>query len=66
MQFNDLLRAEDTDPKTVMVFRHRPKETKLRKVLPSLVDENHKLFNAYQQTQGPIVEKAMLRATLRA
>jgi hypothetical protein len=30
--------------------------------LPWLVDENHEIFNVYQQTQGKIVEKAMLRA----
>lgn len=62
MQFNDLLRNEGFSPEEVLVFRHRPKERKLRAVLPWLVDENHDLFNAYQQTQGPIVEKAMLRA----
>jgi hypothetical protein len=62
MQFNDLLSDEHIDAKDVMVFRHRPREPKLRKVLPWLVDENHDLFNAYQQTQGRIVEKAMSRA----
>jgi hypothetical protein len=62
MQFNDLLQEVKISPKDVMVFRHRPKEPKLRKVLPWLVNENHKVFNAYQQTQGPIVEKSMLRA----
>ena len=62
MQFNDLLLGDGIDPKDVMVFRHRPREPKLRKVLPWLVDENHALFNAYQQTQGKIVEKALLRA----
>jgi hypothetical protein len=62
MQFNDLLRSGNVDPKGVIVFRHRPKEPRLRKVLPWLVEENPTLFNAYQQTQGPIVEKAMLRA----
>ena len=62
MQFNDLLSDEHIDPKDVMVFRHRPREPKLRKVLPWLVDEKPEVFNAYQQTQGKIVEKAMLRA----
>jgi hypothetical protein len=62
MQFNDLLRREGIDPKDVMVFRHCPKERELRRVLPWLVDENPELFNAYQQTQGKVVEKAMLRA----
>ena len=62
MQLNDLLAQEGIDPKDVMVFRHRPKERKLRNVFSWLVDENHALFNAYQQTQGKTVEKAMLRA----
>lgn len=62
MQLNDLLVSEGFDPKEVIVFRHRPKEPKLRRVLPWLVDENHEVFNAYQQTQGPVVEKAMQRA----
>jgi hypothetical protein len=62
MQLNDLLGEEGIDPKDVMVFRHRPKERKLRDVLPWLVDENPELFNAYQQTQGKVVEKAMLGA----
>ena len=31
-------------------------------MLPWLVEENHKLFNAYQQTQGPKVEKAFQSA----
>jgi hypothetical protein len=62
MQFNDLLNEAGIDPKGVMVFRHRPKERKLRRVLPWLVDENPKLFNAYQQTQEKVVEKAMLGA----
>ena len=62
MQLNDLFRSEGFDPKGVIVFRHRPKEPKLRRVLPWLVDENHEVFNAYQQTQGPAIEKAMQRA----
>ncbi len=70
MQFNDLLRSENIDPKRsenidpkeVIVFRHRPKERKLREVLPWLVEENPAVFNAYQQTQNPRVEKAMMRA----
>lgn len=62
MQFNDLLKSEDIEPKDVIVFRHRPKEPKLRRHLPWLADERPDLFNAYQQTQTPAVEKAMLRA----
>jgi len=62
MEFNDLLGRDHIDLEGVLVFRHRPKEPKLRAVLPWLVEEDHKLFNAYQQTQGPIVEKAMQSA----
>lgn len=63
MEFNDLLNRGKLSPEGVLVFRHRPKEPKLRDVLPWLVEENHRLFNAYQQTQGPIVEKAMQSAS---
>lgn len=62
MQFNDLLKEEGIDPKTVLVLRHRPKERELRKVLPWLADRQPALFNAYQQTQGPVVENAMQKA----
>jgi hypothetical protein len=62
MQLNDLLLQNNIDPKGVMVLRHRPKEPELRKVLPWLASESPKIFNAYQQTQGPAVEKAMGRA----
>jgi GIY-YIG catalytic domain len=61
MQLNDLLHQANIDPTTVLVFRHRPKEPQLRKVLSWLANERHDVFNAYQQTQGPIVEKAMKR-----
>ena len=60
MEFNDLL--GDIDPNDVIVFRHRPKEPKLQKILPWLVEDKPDVFNAYQQTQGPKVEKAMLKA----
>lgn len=33
MEFNDLLGRDDIDPEGVLVFRHRPKEPKLRAVL---------------------------------
>ncbi|HEY1240554.1 MAG TPA: GIY-YIG nuclease family protein, partial [Bryobacteraceae bacterium] len=44
------------------VFRHRPPEPDLNEVLPWLAAEKPEVFNAYQQTQGPKVEKAMQRA----
>lgn len=59
MNFNDLLALKEIDPKEVIVFRHRPPELELRKVLPLLAAEKPELFNAYQQTQGARVEKAL-------
>ncbi len=48
------------DPKSVIVFRHRPKEPELRRVLPWLAAERPEIFNGYQQTQGDIrVEKVL-------
>jgi hypothetical protein len=62
MLLNDLLVGKGIDPTQVLVFRHRPTEPELRKVLPWLADEKPELFNAYQQTQGVRVENAMLGA----
>jgi hypothetical protein len=62
MRLNDLLRGKDIDPKQVLVLRHRPWEPKLNEVLPWLAAERPDLFNAYQQTQGETVERAMTRA----
>src|SRR5271154_2533521 len=62
MDLNDLLRNKDIDPTRVVVFRHRPSEPKLNKVLPRLAAERPDIFNAYQQTQGARVEKAMTGA----
>jgi hypothetical protein len=59
---NDLLKAQDIDPASVLVMRHRPHERELQKVLPWLAAEKPEVFNAYQQTQGEKVEQAMLRA----
>ncbi len=60
MNLNDLLRAKSIDPEQVLVFRHRPFEPELNNVLPWLASKKPDIFNAYQQTQGPKVEKAML------
>ncbi|OHB68238.1 MAG: hypothetical protein A2Y77_01645 [Planctomycetes bacterium RBG_13_62_9] len=43
------------------MLRHRPWEPELNKVLPWLAAEKPDLFNAYQQTQGEKVERAMRR-----
>ncbi len=62
MEFNDLLIKERINPRGVLVLRHRPREPKFRKVFPWLAAERPDLYNAYQQTQGPKVEKAMQKA----
>ena len=62
MDLNNLLRVKDMNPQHVLVLRHTPKEPMLRRKLPQLAAEKPAVFNAYQQTQGPEVEKAMQRA----
>lgn len=59
MNLNDLLRAQDIDPKLVLVFRHRPFEPELNRWLPYIAAEKPDVFNAYQQTQGEKVERVM-------
>jgi hypothetical protein len=60
MQLNDLLRRSGIDPKDVIVFRHAPTRLpKLREDFPRLIEHNHDLFNAYQQTQDEVVESAL-------
>ena len=59
MDLNDLLEKKAIDAKRVLVFRHRPSEPELNKVLPWLAAERPDVFNAYQQTQSEKVEKAM-------
>lgn len=59
MQLNDLLVRQGIDPSKVLVFRHRPKESDLNRVLPWLAADRPDVFNAYQQTQGERVERVM-------
>jgi hypothetical protein len=59
MDLNDLLQAKEIDPEHVLVFRHRPHEPGLRKVLPWLAAEKPDFFNAYQQTQEAKLERVM-------
>ncbi|MDZ4778669.1 MAG: GIY-YIG nuclease family protein [Planctomycetia bacterium] len=59
MNLNDLLAGTGIDTSEVIVFRHRPNEPELRKVLPWLAAEKPELFNAYQQTHSSRVENAM-------
>ena len=62
VELNDLLTKQGIAPKDVLVVRHRPKEPRLRNALPWLAAERPKLYNAYQQSQYPKVEKAFTRA----
>jgi hypothetical protein len=66
MELNDLLKRENIDPSTVLVFRHSPKEEALFKVMPWFITEKPQVFNAYQQTQTPRVEKQLSRARYAA
>ena len=59
MNLNDLLHGNGIDPRHVLVFRHRPHEPELNKVLPWLAAEKPDVFNAYQQTQKQRVERVM-------
>lgn len=59
MDLNSLLRAQGIDPQFVIVMRHRPKESRLAKVIGWLAAEKPDVFNAYQQTQGKKVERAL-------
>ena len=63
MDLNSLLQEVSIDPDATLVLRHRPKEPDLRRVLPWLAAEQPDVFNAYQQTQTPRVEKQMLKAS---
>jgi hypothetical protein len=63
MDLNDLLNGKGINPESVLVFRHRPAEPRLCKALPWLAAEKPDVFNAYQQTQGEKVEKAMTSAS---
>jgi hypothetical protein len=63
MELNDLLRKQDVNPEQVIVFRHRPFEPKLNRVFPWLAADRPELFNAYQQTHGERVERALQAVT---
>lgn len=59
MDLNDLLRHAKIDPQQVLVFRHRPAQPELNKVLPWLAAEKPDVFNAYQRTQSKQLERVM-------
>lgn len=62
MNLNDLLGGAEQNPREVLVLRHRPWEREFNKVLPFIAAEKPDWFNAYQQTQGEKLEKAMTEA----
>ena len=62
MHLNDLMQKHGISPEDVLVLRHCPQEPKLRKTLPWLAAVKPDLYNAYQQSQFPKVEKAFTRA----
>jgi hypothetical protein len=61
MIFNDLLKSQGIPEEQVLVLRHRPPERKLRNFLPGFAEDEPELFNAYQQTQRPTVERMIER-----
>jgi hypothetical protein len=68
MDLNYLLFAKgiDTKKSRVLVMRHTPREPELRRALPWLAAEKPDVFNAYQQLQGPAVEKQLAKAAYLA
>jgi hypothetical protein len=62
MNLNELLGSKGIEPRQVLVLRHRPWEREFNKVLPFIAAEKPDWFNAYQQTQGEKLEKAMTQA----
>jgi len=62
LDLNTLLTMQRIDPAKTLILRHRPFEASLDRVLPWLAAEKPEVFNAYQQSQGPVLERAMLGA----
>lgn len=62
MQFNDLLTANQFDPKDLLIMRHRPQEPQLRDVLPWFAAEKPDVFNAYQSSHSEKWERVLQRA----
>ncbi|MBK8159283.1 MAG: GIY-YIG nuclease family protein [Rhodospirillaceae bacterium] len=52
----------DVSHSKVLVMRHRPTEPELQRILPWWAEEQPQAFNAYQSTQNPMAESALLRA----
>jgi hypothetical protein len=62
MQFNDLLRHHNIDPSGVLMLRHTPRERELKRFIKQLAGEKPELFNAFQQSQGSVVEEQVKKA----
>lgn len=62
MNFNQLLIANDIDPKQVIVVRHKPFEAELARVFPWIVSNRPDLFEMYQVYQTERLEKALVKA----
>jgi hypothetical protein len=57
-----LLELAGIDPRQTLALRHRPLEPALRRILPTLAEEEPDLFNLYQRSHGPRAEAAVRRA----
>jgi hypothetical protein len=64
MELSYLLSEANLDTKRVrvLVMRHVPSEPEFRKMLPWLAAERPDIYNAYQQSQHPHVQKQMTSA----
>lgn len=63
LDLKDLLKEHEIDPSHVLVLRHTARPPQLRKVFAWLAADHPAAFNAYQQTQGKLVENEMKDAT---
>lgn len=62
LELAGLLEDEGLDPQTTLVFRHKPWEWQLWRVLPWLAQEEPDTFNMYQRTHNPRTESSLKRA----
>jgi hypothetical protein len=62
MDLNHLLTEKGIDPSKTLVMRHSPQRPNFARIAPWLITERPEVFNAYQQTQYPRVEKQLLKA----
>jgi len=62
LDFKDLLRKHDIEPRDVLVLRHTPTVPRLRRKFLRLAAERPAVFNAYQQTHERDVENEVKNA----